>query len=397
MHTSYWLGENIINYIIFEQSMSSNKASTNTNGNTQTYSSSSSNGFDANAVYQVFTQSNIVIILWFLAVYFVVYILLTIFRGNASGKSNITRWVDIVALLCLLVYLGSTFFTKSDAEKQQVVSDIYRAIKSYMDSPISLISIGFFILTLYIMIYILGIPMDQGKPITISLIENGAWLLFVLVVISTFLQYVAGVSLSSLMDSVKKYLQERAALATSITGNVAVSGNTVTGNATTASSSASLDVNEVFNIGNNMYTFDDAQSVCQSFGARLATYDEVESAYTKGAEWCNYGWSDGQAAYFPTQKSTWQELQKSESTKHSCGRPGVNGGYIANPNVRFGVNCYGKKPKPKPADLAALSSGKNIPKTPEDVLLDRKVQFWKDNGDKLFTINSYNGKKWSMY
>jgi hypothetical protein len=146
-----------------------------------------------------------------------------------------------------------------------------------------------------------------------------------------------------------------------------------------------------------MYTYDDAQSVCASFGARLATYDDIEAAYDKGAEWCNYGWSEGQAAYFPTQKETWNRLQKSESTKHSCGRPGINGGFIDNPNVRFGVNCYGKKPKPKAGDLAAMKNGSNIPKTPEDMLLDKKIQFWKDNGDKLFKINSYNNKKWSMY
>ena len=45
----------------------------------------------------------------------------------------------------------------------------------------------------------------------------------------------------------------------------------------------------------------------------------------------------------PTQKSTWNKLQKldekctSESEKrgNNCGRPGVNGGYIANPYVKW--------------------------------------------------------------
>jgi hypothetical protein len=145
-----------------------------------------------------------------------------------------------------------------------------------------------------------------------------------------------------------------------------------------------------------MYTYDDAQSVCKSLGARLATYDDIENAYNKGGEWCNYGWSEGQAAYFPTQKNTWNNLQKSKSTKNSCGRPGINGGFIDNPNVRFGVNCYGKKPQPKPSDLASMGE-KPIPKSPEDILLDNKVQFWKMNGHKLFQINGYNNSKWSMY
>jgi hypothetical protein len=38
-------------------------------------------------------------------------------------------------------------------------------------------------------------------------------------------------------------------------------------------------------------------------------------------------------------------LQKIKGHEHDCGRPGVNGGYIANPLVKFGVNCYGNKRK----------------------------------------------------
>jgi hypothetical protein len=146
-----------------------------------------------------------------------------------------------------------------------------------------------------------------------------------------------------------------------------------------------------------MYTYDDAQSVCASLGSRLATDDEIESAYNNGGEWCNYGWSEGQSAYFPTQKDTWKKLQGSEKTKNACGRPGVNGGYIENDKLRFGVNCFGQKPKPKDTDIQSKSAGINIPKSQDDILLEKKIQFWKDNGDKLFKINSYNNNKWSMY
>lgn len=344
------------------------------------------------ALFQIFSQSNIVIILWFLAVYFVVYILLGIFRGTDAIKPSISRWIDIVSLLCLLAYLGTTFFTKSDADKSQMIRGLYEVVEQYANNPVSLISVGFFILTLYIVIYILELPMDaNGKPITISIIENGAWILFVIILIATFLRYIAGVSLTGLADSIGDYLQKKSETTTSTT----VSTNTKASTGNTISSS-SVAFDEVFNVGNNMYTYDDAQSVCKSLGTRLATYDDIESAYNKGGEWCNYGWSEGQTAYFPTQKNTWNNLQKSESTKHSCGRPGINGGYIANPNVRFGVNCYGKKPQPKPSDLESIGQP-SIPKSAEDVLLDKKVEFWKKNGHKLFQINRYNNAKWSMY
>jgi len=358
--------------------MSSNGNTAVSSSGTTTTKSSGSN-ID---IMQIISDANITIVAWFLAVYFIIYLLLNILRGNAGAQQGIVKWFDIATLTSALVYLVLSFFSKTDAEKSAMLSSLYGKIKEYMNTPISLLSIGFFILVLYVFIYVVGLPMDASKPISISIVENSAWLLFVAVMISTFFSTFMHTNLTDLLDNTVK---ERK--------HWDNSGNLVAKNAKVELPARE----EVFNIGNNMYTYDDAQSVCASFGARLATYDEVENAYNQGAEWCNYGWSDGQAAYFPTQKATWDKLQKSESTKHSCGRPGVNGGYIANPDVRFGVNCFGVKPKPKTKDLDALGTGPTVPKTPEDLLLEKKVKFWKDNGDKLFKINGYNNNKWSQF
>jgi hypothetical protein len=380
----------------------------------------SSANISADSLFQVFTQSNIVIIVWFLAVYFIVYLLLNIVRGRDGVKSNLSRWIDIVSLICVLIYLSASYFAKSDSDKQQTISDLYSGFKSYLNTPLSIISVGFFIFVLYTVIYILVLPMDPiGKPITITIIENAAWVMLVLIIFANFLRYITGISITAFMDEIGNYFQTKAnSVATStnkantISGstsnsslnktvnqvlNVIKSGNVNSTGNTNSSGVIPVTTDEVFNIGNNMYTYDDAQTVCASFGARLATYDDIENVYNNGGEWCNYGWSDGQSAYFPTQKNTWEKLQKSDKTKNSCGRPGVNGGFIDNPNLRFGVNCFGKKPKPKNSDLAAISAGSNIPKTQEDILLEKKIQFWKDNGDKLFKINGYNNNKWSMY
>jgi len=106
-------------------------------------------------------------------------------------------------------------------------------------------------------------------------------------------------------------------------------------------------------------------------------------------------------ALFPTQQSTWDGLQKTKDKKNSCGRPGINGGYIDDPNIRFGINCFGKKPKPTARDLAQLSANAdsiaNVPKSQDDIILEKKIQFWKDNADKLIQVNSYNNKKWSEF
>ena len=123
--------------------------------------------------------------------------------------------------------------------------------------------------------------------------------------------------------------------------------------------SLNLSKSEVFNVSSSVYTYDDAQAVCSAYDAKLATYDQAETAYSKGGEWCNYGWSDGQVTLPPTQKSTWSELQKSEKHKSDCGRPGLSGGYTANPYKKLGVSCYGKKPKPTDDDLKRMAAKQN--------------------------------------
>ena len=105
---------------------------------------------------------------------------------------------------------------------------------------------------------------------------------------------------------------------------------------------------QVFHIADNLFTYDDAEAVCRAYGADLATYDQMVDAYKKGANWCGYGWTKEQMALYPIQYSYWQKLQDSSPEEASaCGVPGINGGYFENPQMQFGVNCYGAKRGPR--------------------------------------------------
>jgi predicted nucleic acid-binding Zn ribbon protein len=115
---------------------------------------------------------------------------------------------------------------------------------------------------------------------------------------------------------------------------------------------------EVYHIANQDYTYEQAKCKCESYGGELASKAQITDAYNNGANWCTYGWSDKQSAYYPVQKCDWDKLTEEnqrlpEHAKKFCGLPGINGGYFANPSIRFGANCYGIKPKgelnkPKP-------------------------------------------------
>lgn len=150
---------------------------------------------------------------------------------------------------------------------------------------------------------------------------------------------------------------------------------------------------QVFNIPGNYYTYDNAKALCTAYGAELASYDQIEKAYNNGAEWCNYGWSDNQLALFPTQKKTYDTLQTIPGHENDCGRTGVNGGYIANPNVKFGVNCYGYKPKITSDEEELMKTSSPYPETPQDIAFQKKVDLMKTKLDEIL-VSPFNNNTW---
>lgn len=107
-------------------------------------------------------------------------------------------------------------------------------------------------------------------------------------------------------------------------------------------------VNEtgVYHIADNDYTYNEAKCKCSAYDGQLATESQMIEAFNKGANWCSYGWTQGQKAMYPVQQNFWDELQLDPSKKDNCGNVGLNGGYFNDPELKFGVNCYGVRPKP---------------------------------------------------
>jgi len=149
---------------------------------------------------------------------------------------------------------------------------------------------------------------------------------------------------------------------------------------------------EVFNIASNKYTYSDADALCKAFGAELAMYDQVKDAWRKGADWCNYGWVKGQSAIYPTQEATFEKLQAGpDDQKLSCGLPGINGGHFDNPELRFGVNCFGVKPSEKDQDSEASMT---VNLTPDALAVDKKILGYKKELNAI-PVNPFKPGTWS--
>ena len=144
----------------------------------------------------------------------------------------------------------------------------------------------------------------------------------------------------------------------------------------------------------NEYTYDDAKAICKAYGNRLATYKEIEKAYDNGADWCNYGWSENQMAFYPTQYKKWKELQTKKGHEHDCGRPGINGGFMKNPNIHFGVNCYGKKPEMTHEEQHRMKEVNVVPMSKKEQELEEKTKLFKNNLKNIL-VSPFNKDRWS--
>lgn len=149
-------------------------------------------------------------------------------------------------------------------------------------------------------------------------------------------------------------------------------------------------VSQVFNVADNVFTYDDADAVCKAYGADLATYDQLVAAYKQGANWCNYGWTKGQMALFPVQKTFWDKVQENDpERRNDCGMPGINGGYFDNKNQQFGVNCYGSKRAPRTDE----SMKQTYISDKERALQEKIFNFKRQLGN--FKLTPFNEDKWA--
>jgi len=323
----------------------------------------------------------------FLAIYFIIYAILGIFYDGSDPGHHSTKagFTDIIVLIIIIIIGTVYYYSLAPSEQDTFWSDLLESTKHYLNNAYSILEVGLFIIFFYVGIYFFGIPMNPtDKPVTVSFLESKAFIFLFILLFIQFFKYVLKIDVIGVIfgDTVVPDLKSEKIV-----------------NDSKKITTVSAVKDEVYNISNNLYSYEDAKAVCKAMGSRLATYDEVEDAYNNGAEWGTYGWSEDQHAYFPTQKATWAKLQKVKGHEHDLGRPGVNGGYFSNPNVRFGVNCYGVKPPMTDAEKALMSAKKDqvYPKTKEDQALDAKVEFWKANRDKMLVLNGYNNEAWSRY
>lgn len=268
-------------------------------------------------------------------------------------------------------------------------------------NPIILVSLTVIIIFYYLIFNYLGVGatslMGDGNPNIVNAMGDGGiktgygftlieillWALFIFLILINGLQYFFELDIKASIKNIFSPVPEV---------DISVEHDEVKEEETVPEIKF---MKQVYHVPDNIYTYDDAKAICKAYGSELADYTQIEEAYKEGAEWCGYGWSKDQLALYPTQQEKYDLLQKMEGHEHDCGRPGINGGYIANKNVKFGANCYGYKPVMTDEEELSMNQTLHIPKTQKQKDFDKKVELYRSKLPNI-RVAPFNNSKWSQ-
>ena len=215
----------------------------------------------------IFTKSNFILIAWFLGIYFIAYFILGyFFPGSATNnKSLLSKTIDILFVSCFLIIVITVYYSMSDSQKDNFFSNFLSGLKDFINNPNSLLSVFSFILVFYLIIYLFRFPMSaEEKSMGISFIETTTWVLFIILIVVNFFKYLLKIPIVDILSKLFA-LEEKKEEENKKEEKIGEQSE------------------EVFNVSNNLYTYEDAQAICTAYDAKLATYDQIEAAYADGA------------------------------------------------------------------------------------------------------------------
>ncbi len=251
----------------------------------------------------------------------------------------------------------------------------------YMFLAIALVFLFFFIFMRYLGQHNTSVDIYDNESPSLKIIKFIVFIIILILIVVTVLKYFLDINVDVLLKNVFKETPE-------------VDINILKKKEEPDNSFIDNEERQVFNIPDNIYNYDDAKALCKAFNAELATYNQIEDAYSKGGEWCNYGWSSDQMILYPTQKETYNKLKSMKGHEHDCGRPGINGGYIANPQAKFGVNCYGVKPKINHREKKMMKNAAIFPEDKENRCERKKIKNFRKYLKKII-ISPFNKTEWN--
>jgi hypothetical protein len=270
-----------------------------------------------------------------------------------------------------------------------ITQDFYEEVNKVGSNPVVLVVLIFILVIYYVIFSLLGNSSESSGGFVF--IKAILWAVLILLVFMNGLAYFFNINV---VTELKNLFNENPEIRiTSNPDTTMYDVNDIGKEEKQTDPKTVLDTKEVYHVPGNKFTYHDAKAVCNAFDGELASYNELKDAQKKGASWCSYGWTKDQLGLYPTSQSTWDKLQDKEGQEYSCGLPGVNGGYVSNPHIKLGSNCYGYKPKISDLESNLLKQKNINPKTEKEKLFDARVDYWKNRVSNIL-ISPFNNDNW---
>lgn len=339
----------------------------------------------------IFSANTFYFLILLVIIYICIYAVLYLFFHSwfDTREHLVVMTIDIFIIAIAVLYAIYFFYQMTSEDLKRPFTFICRQLKEEFNRPISLVYMIMYLFFTYMAIYFFKIPKINGElPKSIHVLEVKSWYFFMILLVINILKFGFNIHI---VDIIYNWIAD---IFNSLTSGLKIPEYGEEPESKETDTKITPQKEEVFNISDNKYSYDDSQTICKIYGGRLATYKEVEDAYKNGGEWCNYGWTEGQMAIFPTQKNTWNKLQQSETSRNNCGRPGINGGYISDSTAKYGINCFGIKPELSDSNKKYMEQTKSIIEPTQPT--DNTVNEWKDKKSQL-VMSAWNSNKWSEY
>ena len=153
----------------------------------------------------IFNKANIFFVIWFLAIYLIAYLLIGFFFKKTTEPSTpslfISRSIDFIILFLLLIFLIIFYAYNSESNRERAFQGLTNGLYNFLKNPLSIVSIIFFLLLFYTVVYLFRIPMTTDtKPASIYLVETIAWILFTIIIFVDFFKYIMNISLADILS-----------------------------------------------------------------------------------------------------------------------------------------------------------------------------------------------------
>ena len=231
-----------------------------------------------NVFNTIFSETLITVFLWVLAIYFVMNSIINVSKND--GKSSSIKVANVIIILVVFAYIFNDYYDLTKDQRENYATHLNESLKKFLQNSGSLLETGLFGLILYGLAFVIRlITGDSENPSSLNTLLTLTIVVFALLITVVFIREILNIPIIDILFG-------------SFGKLVTVEEEDKKDN------DSKEDDDEVYNVSNNLYSYDEAPYVCKALGGRLATYDEVEKSYNNGGEWCNYGWSVDQMALF---------------------------------------------------------------------------------------------------